>query len=126
MIFGRKRILSLAQFLLLNLASASVFGASNQITFNRDIRPILSENCFACHGPDKNQRKAKLRLDVREAALEKDAIVPGKPDKSELVKRIYTADPDDVMPPPESHKTLTSEQKNLLKRRIAEGQNYEP
>src|SRR6184192_942753 len=108
MIFGHKRVVSLAQVLLLNLASASVPGATNQLTYNRDIRPILSENCFACHGPDKNQRKAKLRLDVREAALEKDAIVPGKLDKSELVKRVYTANPDDVMPPPETHKTLTS------------------
>src|SRR5439155_21748914 len=72
--------------------------------YNRDIRPILSENCFACHGPDKNQRKAKLRLDVREAALEKDAIVPGKPDKSELGKRIDTANLENVTPPPETHK----------------------
>ena len=53
--------------------------STNQIRFNRDIRPILSENCFACHGPDKNKRKAKLRLDVREVALEREAFVPGKP-----------------------------------------------
>ena len=94
--------------------------------YNHDIRPILSDNCFSCHGPDKNKRKAKLRLDVREVAVEKEAIIPGKPDESELVKRISTTDSDDVMPPPETHKTLTSEQKEMLKRWIAEGAEYEP
>ena len=69
---------------------------SRPIEFNRDIRPILSDNCYACHGPDKNQRKGKLRLDVREAALDKRAIVPGKPDESELVKRLYTTNPDGI------------------------------
>ena len=66
----------------------------------------LSDNCFACHGPDKNKRKAKLRLDDRDSAIEKEAIVPGKPEESELVKRIFTNDPEEMMPPPESHKTL--------------------
>ena len=134
----RKSVLSFAAAVLglaLLVGSALAFADSPasgspappaKIGYNRDIRPILSENCFACHGPDKNQRKAKLRLDVREAALEKDAIVPGKLDKSELVKRVYTANPDDVMPPPETHKTLTSEQKELLERWIAEGADYEP
>src|SRR5262252_9485822 len=99
---------------------------TNQIQFNRDIRPILSENCYACHGPDKNQRKAKLRLDVREVALEKEAIVPGKPDKSKLVQHILSNDPDEIMPPPKTQKTLTLEQKELLKGWIAAGANYEP
>jgi len=94
--------------------------------YNHDIRPILSDNCFSCHGPDKNKRKGKLRLDVREVAVEKDAIIPGKPDESELVKRIYTTDADDVMPPPETHKILTPEQKEMLMRWIAEGAEYEP
>ena len=58
------------------------------IQFNRDVRPILSESCFACHGPDKNARKGKFRLDDRDAALKKEAFVPGNPDKSELVKRL--------------------------------------
>src|SRR5437867_11730158 len=107
---------------LLVLSVASVPAAQpREIHFNRDVRPILSENCFACHGPDKNQRKGKLRLDVREAALDKKAIVPGKPDESELVKRLYTTNTDDVMPPPESHKEMSPEQKTLLERWIAQG-----
>ena len=99
--------------------------AGTEIEFNRDIRPILSDNCFACHGPDKNQRKGKLRLDVREEAIEKKAIVPGQPDESELVKRLFTTVADDVMPPPDSHKQLTSAQKDLLKRWVAEGAKYQ-
>src|SRR5439155_16662215 len=101
-------------------------GKKSGLRYNHDIRPILSDNCFFCHGPDKNKRKAKLRLDVREVAVEKEAIIPGKPDESELVKRIYTTDADDVMPPPETHKTLTPAQKEMLTRWIAEGAEYEP
>src|SRR5688572_29872437 len=94
------------------LALARAFAAEEStVRFNQSIRPILSDNCFACHGPDAGQRKAKLRLDVREVAIEKKAIVPGKPDESELIKRILTTDEEDLMPPPESHKVLTSEQK---------------
>src|ERR1051326_7825598 len=74
------------------------------LRYNHDIRPILSDNCFFCHGPDKNKRKAKLRLDVREVAVEKEAILPGKPDESRLVKRIYTTNADDPMPAAETHK----------------------
>jgi hypothetical protein len=99
--------------------------AADPVRFNRDIRPVLSENCFLCHGPDKNRRKAKLRLDVRESAVEKKAIVPGKPDECELVARIFATN-DDVMPPPDSKKKLTAAQKELLKRWIAEGAEYEP
>src|SRR5436190_12048357 len=98
----------------------------NQIQFNRDVRPILSENCFACHGPDKNQRKAKLRLDVREVAIEKEAIVPGKPAKSKLVEHIFTTNEDDLVPPPKTHKLLTPTQKELLKSWVAAGAEYEP
>ncbi len=96
------------------------------LSFNRDIRPILSDNCFRCHGPDKGHRKAKLRLDDRDAALAKEAFVPGKPDESELVRRIFTTDEDDRMPPPDSHKQLTAAQKELLKRWVAEGAPYDP
>src|SRR5881394_995746 len=99
--------------------------SKSKLSYNRDIRPVLSENCLFCHGPDANKRKGKLRLDVREEVLAKQAIVPGKPDESELVKRIFTKDPDDLMPPPESHKTLTQAQKEMFRRWIAEGAEYQ-
>jgi hypothetical protein len=99
--------------------------AADPVEFNRDIRPILSENCYLCHGPDKNHRKAGLRLDVREAALAKEAFVPGQTDDSELVSRVLSKDPDEVMPPPESTKVLTPSQKDLLKRWVAEGAKYQ-
>jgi hypothetical protein len=94
--------------------------------FNRDVRPIFAENCFACHGPDKSARKAGLRLDVREVALKAGVIVPGKPDKSPLVERIFSDDPTQRMPPRKSHKNLTAAQKDLLKRWIASGAEYQP
>ena len=88
--------------------------AANGESYNRDIRPILAENCFACHGPDSAARKAELRLDRREAAVEMEAIVPGKPDDSELVRRIGSADPEKMMPPPATRKKLTDAQKEKL------------
>jgi hypothetical protein len=103
--------------------AAPLFAA--EINFNRDIRPILSDNCFQCHGPDRSQRKARLRLDDRESAIERQAIVPGKPEESELVARIFSTDPDDVMPPPDTHKTLTAAQKEKLKQWIAQGAEYQ-
>ena len=109
-----------------SLTAVSAEAATNEIQFNRDIRPILSENCSACHGHDKNQRKAKLRLDVRDVAIEREAIVPGKPESSKLVEHIFSTDPDEIMPPPKTHKTLTATQKDLLKRWIAAGAEYEP
>jgi hypothetical protein len=99
---------------------------TKKLEFNRDIRPILSENCYACHGPDKGARKGKFRLDVRNEALGKGAFKPGDADKSELVKRINTTNADDMMPPPDSNKHLTQAQKDMLKRWIAEGAEYEP
>jgi len=96
-----------------------------KIEFNRDVRPILSDNCFYCHGNDPSHRKAKLRLDVREEALEKEAFVPGKPDESELIARILTTDEDELMPPPDSHKKLTARDKEILKRWIAQGAAYQ-
>ena len=99
------------------------------VDFARDIRPLLSDNCFACHGPDAKQRKADLRLDTREGALADldgtSAVVPGKPSESELVRRVTTDDEDDLMPPPDSGKKLDATQKALLQRWIAEGAEYE-
>lgn len=116
----------LVVFCILALARGPMFGAEDStVRFNQTIRPILSDNCFACHGPDARQRKGKLRLDLREAAIEKKAIVPGKPDESELVKRILTTDEEDLMPPPDSHKVLTPEQKKVLADWIKQGAVYE-
>src|SRR5512145_3163585 len=107
------------------LAMPSLVGApkptTGKIEYNRDVRPILSDNCFLCHGPDQNTRKAKLRLDLREEAIRLEAFIPGDADASELVKRVFTDDPDDLMPPAESHKHLTAAQKETLRRWIAEG-----
>ena len=100
--------------------------ADGPIEYNRDIRPILSENCFACHGPDSASRKGELRLDQRAAAVAKGAIAPGKPDDSELVLRVFSDDHDELMPPPKTKKTLTDAQKELLKRWIATGAEYQP
>ena len=103
--------------------------AATKLDFNRDIRPILSDNCFACHGFDAKKRKAGLRLDTPEGALAKNkegvaAIKPGDDVGSSLVERLLTSDPDEVMPPPESHKKLTPQQIDLLKRWIKEGAAY--
>jgi len=110
--------------------TGSLFGApakpAARLEYNRDIRPILSDNCFLCHGPDKNTRKAGMRLDIREEALAKKAFVPGKPAESELVRRLFHSDPEEMMPPPDSHRKLTTAQKETLKRWIAEGAAYQP
>lgn len=102
------------------------------VSYNFDVRPILSDNCFACHGPDANKREAGLRLDVAEGAYAKlqdgkgVAIFPGKPEESELYKRITSADPDYQMPTPESHLGLLSENEiSLLKKWIEQGGKYE-
>ena len=119
--------LHLIRIVLVALAVSVCFArAAAPLSFNRDVRPILSDNCFRCHGSDKNSRKAKLRLDVRDVAIEKEAFVPGKPDESELVKRVFTTNEDDLMPPPDSHKKLTAAQKEILRRWVAEGAAYEP
>jgi hypothetical protein len=96
------------------------------LDFNRDIRPILSENCFYCHGQDGNKREADLRLDDREAAIHAGAIVPGDPGASVLIERIHSTDTDVVMPPPNSNRRLSDDQKKLLDRWIKEGAVYTP
>ena len=116
----------LSLFLLPVTAVATSVTAAEPLSYNRDIRPILSENCFACHGPDKASREAKLRLDVREVAVDKEAIIPGDPGGSELVYLINSDDEDEVMPPPESHNRLTTREKKLLARWIEQGAVYEP
>jgi len=120
--------------LLLALTSVLFFvpaRAAEPLRYNRDIRPILSENCYACHGPDKNEVKGELRLDVRDLALKAGksgefAIVPGDAKNSEVVRRIFSIDEDEVMPKPESHKTLTAAQKEKLRLWIEQGAEYEP
>src|SRR5262249_47336423 len=107
------------------ISARSVKSAEAPIDFNRHIRPLLAENCFACHGPDEKQRKAKLRLDVREAAVKNGVpIVPGKSGESELVRRITAADPEERMPPAKTGKRLTPSQIELLKKWINQGANY--
>ncbi len=96
-----------------------------RLEYNRDIRPILADACFACHGPDSAARKADLRLDLRENAIDMKAISPGDPAASELLKRILTDDEHEQMPPPETKKVLTEEQKQTLKDWIQQGAEYQ-
>jgi cytochrome c553 len=119
-------LLEFVALLTASVALATSSLAAADIQFNRDIRPILSETCFRCHGPDSAARKADLRFDRREVAISVGAIVPGKPEKSEMISRIFSDDPDTQMPPPDSHKSLTAAQKDLLKRWIAAGAEYQP
>ena len=106
--------------------------AIEPLQYNRDIRPILSDRCFKCHGPDKASRKASLRLDVAEEAYAerkkkgKFAIVPGKPDSSLVCGKIFSTDPDEQMPPPESNLALSAAEKATIRRWIAEGAKYQP
>ncbi|MFM2093795.1 MAG: hypothetical protein RIS70_919, partial [Planctomycetota bacterium] len=99
------------------------------IEFNRDVRPLLSEYCFACHGPDKNQRKADLRLDTREGLLgtadAPGSVKSGDPDASELMRRITVQDDDEVMPPPSTGKKLSAGEIRTLRQWIAEGAKWE-
>lgn len=116
-------------------ATSICFGAASvkpasKIEFNRDIRALLSDNCFACHGPDESKRKAKLRFDIKEEAFKpaksgEYAIVPGNLEKSQMIARITAKDEDDLMPPPKSGKKLTPQQIDLLKRWIASGATWQ-
>ncbi len=115
------------------VAAPAVRADGQAVEFNRDIRPILSDNCFACHGFDAKTREAGLRLDVPDGeggALvpSKDGVTPvkpGDPDGSEVWRRITAISEDDVMPPPKAHKTLSPEQKDLLRRWIEQGAPYQ-
>lgn len=113
--------------LLLSIATLSQAGT---VVFNRDIRPILSDKCFHCHGFDEKDRKAGLRLDIRTEALKPAesgayAIVPGKPDESELLSRVVTTIPDDIMPPEKLHKPVSKAEAQLLRQWISEGAEYQ-
>ena len=118
---------------LLAVAGTLLFASSasaERIQFNRDIRPIFSDTCYACHGPDENKVKGKLRLDSLDAARKggksgEAAILPGHPEKSQVMKRLLTKDTDDHMPPAEFHKVLTKDQIALVERWIKEGAEYQ-
>jgi mono/diheme cytochrome c family protein len=108
------------------LVATNVSADEPTIHYNRDIRPILAENCFACHGPDSASRKADLRMDKRDAAIASMAILPGNLSESSMIERITSTDPESIMPPPSSHKQLKPEQIDLLKRWVASGAEYMP
>src|SRR6266496_6191754 len=111
-------------------ASAKKQSVTEPVDFSSQIRHLISSKCFSCHGPDESSRKAKLRLDLREEAIKDHkgslAIVPGDAAGSELVRRITTADPDDLMPPPKTGRTLSAAEIDLLKRWIQQGAPYSP
>jgi hypothetical protein len=118
----------LAALLFTPTACFQAAGADSMpmLRFNRDIRPILSDKCFHCHGPDSKKREADLRLDVREAAIKDGHIIPGQPDKSMIIGRVISHDPDEAMPPPKSKLgALTAAEIATLRRWIAEGAEYE-
>jgi Protein of unknown function (DUF1501)/Protein of unknown function (DUF1549)/Planctomycete cytochrome C len=117
---------SLALSAMLSLAAEP----KGPVSFNRDIRPIMSDTCFRCHGPDRNARIAGLRLDIREEAIKATKtgiipIVPGNPEQSAVIARVFAKDPALLMPPEYAHKELTSAQKEILRRWVAEGAKYE-
>lgn len=128
---GRRRVGGLWTVVLCLLGGGSLLAdeGSSRVSFNRDIRPILSDACFACHGPDGATRKARLRLDTRDGLFEErdgaGVVVSGDADASLLLQRIMTEDSVDLMPPPETGKVLTVEQKELLRRWIEEGAVWE-
>ncbi len=111
---------------LLLSATASMTNADQPaVSFAADVQPILANHCFACHGADADSRQADLRLDIREEAIEFGAIVAGEPDESSIMERIHESDDDLVMPPPATKKPLDDKQKEILRRWIAEGAEYE-
>jgi hypothetical protein len=119
----------LPALLLVACRMGSAAQAADAVDFQRDVRPILAENCFKCHGRDEEARKSKLRLDLRDPALKGGrlgvpAVVPGKPDDSELMRRVLSGKDNEVMPPPQTGKKLTAKQIDVLRRWIASGADY--
>lgn len=125
-------IIRIQVILCLITAQSSLFGASNgRVAFNQDIRPILAEACFHCHGPDPGTRKAGLRLDTEAGFFtakegEQPTVLKGKPEDSPLYQRLISTDEEEIMPPPESHKTLKPAQIAMVKAWIAEGAPWQP
>lgn len=123
------RIVSLALAGAACLAAPAAQSADRPVSFNRQIRPLLSDRCWTCHGPDEKNRKAKLRLDTREGALAardgRSIVKPNAPEQSELYKRIVSLDPDEKMPPADSHLSLSDQEIELLRRWIAQGAEWE-
>ena len=117
--------MKITYLLIFSFVFASLSQGAEKISYAREILPILSENCFYCHGPDKEHRKEDLRLDVRADAIEAFAWDPENPPESEALIRIFSDDKDDVMPPPESHRSLTAQQKDLVKKWVEQGAEYE-
>jgi hypothetical protein len=125
MVFTNRGVACVPVLMLLPLAPAFA-----EVSFNRDIRPIMADTCFRCHGPDKSSRMAGMRLDIRDEALKPTAsgalpIVPGDPDRSAIIQRIFAAQPARVMPPKYVHKDLSPAQKDTIRRWVAEGAKYE-
>src|SRR5207244_1909317 len=116
-------------FLIVGQQSALAASKAPAVEFNRDIRLILSDNCFACHGPDKNQRKAELRLDTEQGAFADRGgyrlIVPGKPEQSELYRRISSTDDSLRMPKPKFGKELSKRQIELIRLWIEQGAKWQ-
>lgn len=124
--FGHARLVVFALLVTSSVARA----ATPRVKFNRDIRPIMSDTCFRCHGPDSKSRMAGLRLDIRQDALKTTKsgvtpIVPGDPAKSAIIQRVFADNPAKIMPPKQAHKDLTAAQKDIIKRWVAEGAEYE-
>jgi hypothetical protein len=124
MVLSRPKMLSVVALIGLVAGLLPAVAVASPPDFQFEIRPILSKNCFACHGPDEAHRQADLRLDARETAVELGAIVPGDPDASELIRRITSEDVDERMPPAESGLELSAAEIDQLKRWIASGAEY--
>src|SRR5438477_13110768 len=122
------KIACVAAVVLSAVAGGAAAAQSDRVSFNRDLRPIMSDTCFRCHGPDRNARKAEMRLDLRDEATRPTRtghvpIVPGDPDKSEIIARIFSTGAT-VMPPEAAQKELTQTQKETIRRWVAEGAGY--
>lgn len=131
--YNMKLTFRLTSPLLVLLLCAPAWGDARKIEFNRDVRPILSDTCFKCHGFDKNARKADMRLDVRAEAVAPrhgdnhiTPIVPGDPARSEVWKRVSSTDPGELMPPPDAHLALNDKQKETIRLWIEQGAEYQP